>query len=258
MKRTACRFQSIAAAVACLALLILIDTADAQRRGGWGRDNGMSMLSSKKVQEELELVPDQIEQLEQVNEEQREAMREMFMGMRDRFRDVSREEREDAMQEIREKMTELNEKFTAQAKEALLPHQVDRWKQLQFQMKAQQAGGADRLLADNDMAEELNITEEQLAALKEKATKVRESMQKKIETIRNEARDELLSVLTPEQQEKYRSLMGDSFTFEQQRGRGNFGRGDQGGRGGRGGRAGRGGEGGRRGEGRGDRRTDAN
>ena len=61
--------------------------------------------------------------------------------------------------------------------------------------------------------------------MKEKAKEIRESMQEKIDAIRAEALEELLSVLTPEQQEQYRELAGESFTFDdrQQRGRGNQG-----------------------------------
>ena len=228
------------------AVLVWSNMAVAQGGRGFGNDGGLRLLSDGRVQEELELVDDQIDQLDEIQSSQRDEMREMFMGMRDRFRDMPREERQTAMEDIREEMKSASESYVNQAKEVLLPHQVTRWEQLKFQSEAQRAGGADRFMTSGSIAEKLNITDEQIEAMKEKAAEVRETMQEKIAAIRAEARDELLSVLTPEQQAQYKELAGDSFTFDDRDG-GRTGR-DGGGRGGRGG--------GRDGGGRGDRGGD--
>ncbi len=234
--------------VALLMLGVASVHAQGRVRGLGGNDQGLQLLVSRQVQEELDLVDDQIEKIKDLQSRQREEMREIFMSMRSRFRDMDRGSREEIMGEIREKMTTLNEKFSGEASEILLPHQVTRWEQLKFQSQAQRAGGADRFIASPAIAEKLNITETQLEAMKAKAEEIRESMQKKIAAIRAEAQDELLSVLTPEQQEQFKSLSGDAFTFDerQQRGWGDWGRGRGGDRG-RGGRGGEGGAGGRRG-----------
>ncbi len=234
-------------AVAVLGVMLATsNSAYAQGRGGFNTDDGIRLLSSERVQKELELVDDQIEQLEDLQTSQRDEMREMFMEMRE----IPREERREAMEGLRTQMKELSDKHVNNVKEILLPHQVARWEQLKFQSKARRSGGTDRLLSSDSMAEQLNITEEQKEEMKEKAKEIRESMQEKIDAIRAEALEELLSVLTPEQQEQYRELAGESFTFDdrQQRGRGAQGGGRRGG-----GRGGEGGRGGRRGGDRGGR-----
>ena len=244
--------------------LVLIGTSSLNAQGGqdrgrrgFGDDSGLRLLSSEQVQQELDLVEDQVEQLDELQSRQRDEMREMFMGMRGRFRDMDREDRQTAVDDMREEMTKLNEKFSVEAKEVLLPHQVTRWEQLKFQSRARQAGGADRFMASDGIAEKLNITKEQLEAMKAKAEEIRVSVEEKIAAIRAEAQEELLSVLTPEQQEQYKSLAGESFAFENNRqgGRGDRGPGGRGdrGEGGRGGDRVAGGRGDRGPGGRGDR-----
>ncbi len=239
-------------------VLVSVASVEAQGRGqgrsGFGSDPGLRLLTSEQVQRELDLVDEQIEQIDQLQLRQRNEMREMFKGMRDKFRNMDRDGREDAMNNIREQMSSLNEKFAGEASEILLPHQVTRWEQLKFQSQARLAGGADRFIASDTVAKKLNITEEQMAAMKAKAEEIRASVQEKIAKIRAEAQDELLSVLTPEQQEQYKSLTGDAFAFEEGTQRGWGGRagrtGDRGGRGEGGRRGGQGQDapGGRRGD----------
>jgi hypothetical protein len=100
-------------------------------------------------------------------------------------------------------------------------------------------------LTSGTLAEDLGITQEQKDALAKKQQEVQASMQEKMAKLRQEAEDELLSVLTPTQQAKLKSMIGQPFTFSQPQ----FG-GPGGGFGG--GRGGRGGNDGGRGRGRGD------
>ena len=68
---------------------------------------------------------------------------------------------------------------------------------------------------------------------------VKKKLEEKILQARKDAQDEILSVLTSEQQAKIKAMLGESFTFEESEGRfGGRGGRDGGGRGGRGGRDG--------------------
>ncbi len=138
------------------------------------------------------------------------------------------------MAEIREKMTQSNKEFQERIYEELLPHQVDRLKQLVLQASNRRNGGISGGQVPENLVEELGITEEQIEKMKKKAEEVRADLDKKIAKLRSQAEEEILAVLDVAQREKYRSLMGDAFEF---------GADDQGGRwrgGGRGGRGGRG------------------
>ena len=85
------------------------------------------------------------------------------------------------------------------------------------------------------IAKELNITEAQMEALRKKAEEVRTELQKKTAKLQEEAKVEILSVLTSEQRSKLDKLMGAKFEFSPpQFGQGGPGGGGPGGQGGRG------------------------
>ena len=208
-----------------VALIVVFCSADVvlaqpgRGRGGWGGTSALQLLSSEKVQKELEMVDDQMEIVEQLQQEQRESMRDMFSGMRERFRDMGEDERRSAMEEIREKMTESNNEYQDRVYEELLPHQVDRLKQLMQQASSRRSGGITGGQVSEGLVEELGITEEQIEKMKKKADEVKGKLEKKIAQLRSQAEDEILSVLDTAQREKYRKLMGESFEFDQNQGR---------------------------------------
>ena len=133
---------------------------------------------------------------------------------------------------------------------------MSRLSELTFQMQAKR-GGTQGLLNNDKVKEELGITDEQVAEVEAKAEEVKEKLEKKIAQARKDAQDEILSVLTAEQQSKIKAMLGESFAFEDRgSSRGARGGREGGARGGRegGGRGGRdGGRGGRDGGARGGR-----
>ncbi|MFO0526921.1 MAG: hypothetical protein ACK52A_02360, partial [Planctomycetota bacterium] len=143
--------RSVKWCVGCLVLGLLVaasQTVDAQGPPGGGRGGmggmfgggqaaGLMLLMNPKVQEELDLVDEQIEDLKALQEEMQNAMRDMFSGMRD----MDPEERRTAMEEMRGKMEKKAEEFQAEVDEVLLPHQSKRLKQLAFQTQNRVVGG---------------------------------------------------------------------------------------------------------------------
>lgn len=239
--------------VLCLSMLGALLTADlsmAQFRGGgpgMGRGgSALGLLANDRVRDELELVDDQVEAIEALTDDMRAEMQDMFSGMRDNFRNMNEDERREFMEEIREKMTNLNKDFEGRVFDELLPHQVDRLKQLMFQSQSGRGGGLSRGSIPENLIEELGITEDQIEKMREKAESVREDLNKKIAKLQQQAEEEILSVLDAEQRERYKELMGESFDFGENRFGGFGGRGP----GGDGGRE-RGGRGGDRGGDRG-------
>lgn len=235
--------------------VLLADSVLAQPGRGWGGGGGFSgnsatgMLQNEAVRKELDLVDDQMEQIREIQKEQEEVVREFFSGMRERFREMSEEERRELGTELREKMQTHAEKFNKKVYEVLLPEQVERLKQIQVQMESQRSGFGS---VSDSLTKELGITEEQKAAMKDKADQVRKDLTEKVAKLRQQAQDEILSVLDAEQQKKYRELMGTPFDVE------GMVRGGAGGRGGQGGAAGRGrgGERGGRGGNEGDQKSE--
>lgn len=242
-------------AVLVLTIALISSEAFAQGRGGGDRgrrggpggmmgDSPLTLISDKNVIEELELVDDQVDALDDLQDSMRDVFRESFSGMRDRFRDPD-VDREELMQEIREKIQSQMAGVETELDEILLPHQKSRLEELYFQRQASRSG-TEGMLNNPKVKERLGLTDQQLEEIAEKAEEVKAKLEEDIKELRESARDEILSVLSSDQQKQIKEMMGDSFEFERNR-RGGPG-GDRGGRGGPGGdRGGRGGPGGDRG-----------
>jgi Spy/CpxP family protein refolding chaperone len=126
----------------------------------------------------------------------------------------------------------------------LLPHQLERLKQIDLQVRMQQRGEGG--ISSRTVAEALELTDEQREKLEQRAEEVRQELQEKVRQAQVEAREKLLDVLTPQQKAKLEELMGDAFQLQDDE---RFG-----GRGGFRGREGRGGRDGERGRDRGRER----
>jgi len=242
--------SSVAALVA-LMMFSFVSQADAQRRGGRDQSNELSLLANENVQEELELVDDQIEEIKELGDEMRQSMRDMFTERREEMRDASNEERREMWSEIQKEIKVQYEELKPKVEGVLLPAQVTRLAEIKMQATVRQSGGLTSERGGQALKDQLGLTDEQIEAMKEKAAEVRKTLEAKIAKLRKSAEAEVLSVLDPEQREKYNEMMGEAYDVDslfQRGGRGGQGRGGtQGGRGGRGGQGGgaQGGRGGR-------------
>jgi len=232
--------------MAILALGAVVSIADvgfAQRGGGrgfWGGGAGggglSTLLRDSKVQEELELVEDQVADLEEIQSEMRQEMMEMFRGGGG-FRDLSDDERRERMEELRAKITERTKEMDEEIGQVLLPHQLTRLRELNFQSQIQRSG-TDGMADNESIIEALGITDEQKEKMKKAAEEASKKLEEKIQKLRQQAQDEVLAVLTPEQRKKFKELKGESFEFSNNRRGPNRGGlegrrgGDRGGRGG--------------------------
>ena len=193
--------------------------------GGPGGGGGeLMLLASEQVQKELELIDEQIKDFEKLREEQQEKIREMFSGMRDLAEDERRAKFESMRGKLEEVQKELKEKMNA----VLMPHQLDRLKELNIQIRGMGA------LDDPEVAAELKITEEQkkeLSAKREElGQKMREmfsaargdgqqrgpseEMRTKFQQMQTERTEKLLGVLTSEQRAKFEQMKGAKFEFD--------------------------------------------
>jgi Spy/CpxP family protein refolding chaperone len=195
--------------------------------GGFGGGGVLGLLYRDDVRQDLQLVDEQQEKVdalaEEIRTELQDEMREMFRGMQD----LSDEERQQQFEKIRSRMQEVNADAEKRLKKVLLPHQFDRLKQIDVQMRVQQQGAG--ALTTGELAETLDLTDSQRERLEERAAEVEQELQEKISKLRIEARNKMLDVLTAEQRAKLESLMGDDFAatdpapgFGRRGGRGGF------------------------------------
>ncbi|MGI9517643.1 MAG: hypothetical protein ACR2NP_11390 [Pirellulaceae bacterium] len=216
--------------VTAIVSMLAVDCAVAQPgqgRGGRGMGRGMDggsmgLLNDELVQAELELVDDQIDELKQIQEEAGRMMRDLFSQLQD----VPREERRERMREMQEELQGELAQFQEQANEVLLPHQRDRLKQLQFQSSGRNRG-AGSALQNDELLEQLGISDSQKEELDEAVAKAREEVREKYADLIREAEEDILKVLDADQRKKYRELVGEAFQFSENRGF-RFNRGDRG------------------------------
>jgi hypothetical protein len=155
------------------------------------------------VRKELVLLDDQVEQLQELTGEL--DMRGMFEQLRDVPQDQRREKMREMVEQAREKRRQVEQKV----KDILLPHQVTRLNQLARQLAMQRSG---RVLVAG-VADELDISDQQIDQLREKARKLEAEMRKKM-------MQQLIDELSADQQAKLKELIGEPFAFEPQSPRG--------------------------------------
>jgi Spy/CpxP family protein refolding chaperone len=145
------------------------------------------------------------------------------------MQNLSDDERAAKFGEIRTKIEALSAESEKQLSKVLLPHQMERLKQIDLQTKIQYRGAS--ALTSGDVAKALNLTDEQREKLEKRAAEVQEELQAKIKQLQADARKKMLDVLTPGQQAQLEKLMGQQFDLPDQNNGNRFrGRGGRGGR----------------------------
>lgn len=175
--------------------------------GGPGGDL-FGLLNNESVQKELEVVPSQLDEIQKIGQDMREQMMEMFRGLRG----ASEEDRQAAFDKIRTLRTDMEKDLS----KVLMPAQMQRLKQIQVQQQSRGRGGL--AITNDNIAEQLGLTESQIADLRAKSEELQTEMRAKLDELRKSADDELLKLLTPEQQKKWKELIGEPFDMQVQRG----------------------------------------
>jgi hypothetical protein len=115
---------------------------------------------------------------------------------------------------IGEIIADVNKRQADRLASILLPHQLDRLKQISFQRNEQNRGISSMLLS-KEIAEELGIDEEQQEKLKQRAEELKKEFDEKVAALKSDMRKELLQELTPEQRQKIDQMTGDKYEFKE-------------------------------------------
>ncbi|MDA7879969.1 hypothetical protein OAU26_00015 [Mariniblastus sp.] len=164
----------------------------------------LSMLSNPSVQKDLELVGDQLKQVQDLQAEFANQMKDQLGSLTNGG--FSPEQ----MKGIPALIAKIKEKQKDQLESLLLPHQLERLKQVALQTHMKQAGTAGALATDQ-VADALGITSEQIENLKSRSKEINKKLQEDIESLKKEAQQELLGELTTDQQKKLKELTGDKY-----------------------------------------------
>jgi len=194
--------------------------------GGFGASPAMmwgQLLRVEKVQKELELVSEQKDKLKEIAEKAAARMRDSG-AVFSKLRDASEEERKAAITEYGNKARAQAEQLKKDLEEVLLPHQIERLKQIALQIQGLRA------LQDKEVQDTLGITEEQKEKMKslndgmmEKFRGMmgrrgdeseRQAQREKMQELRKEYESKTLDVLTADQKEKFEKMKGPKFDLD--------------------------------------------
>jgi type II secretory pathway component GspD/PulD (secretin)/Spy/CpxP family protein refolding chaperone len=223
----------ISFAMLALAILGASTVAVAQRPGGGNRGGPggfgfggggfggatVGLLLRDSTAEELQLTDEQKQKIREINDKLREdsRVRDLFSKMRE----ASEEERTLLQAELNAALADQRKQSDADVQKVLSTEQFTRYRQLALQSRGVSA------LSDSDVAEELKLTPEQLAKLKDVAAEMEkkrndlmtsmrengfrgggEDFRAKFDALRKEGEEKRLSVLTDAQREQWTTLKG--------------------------------------------------
>lgn len=157
----------------------------------------LRLLNSKAVRGELEMVDSQLEEMKTVSQELPNSVAEKIRDLK--FR---------SLEETATQLREIHSFSTAELESVFLPHQQERFRQvqIQLQLKRQDVIG---ILTSEPVASELKVTDEQIDKIRESAKEINQELAKKIEELRAQARNKLLSNLDQAQRDKLDDLIGE-------------------------------------------------
>src|SRR5256885_1523136 len=130
------------------------------------------------------------------------------------MQNLSDDERRAKFGEIRTKMESVSADTEKQLDKVLLPHQMERLKQIDLQTKVQSRGAS--ALTSGDVAKALNLSDEQREKLEKRAAEVQQELQTQIKQLQADARKKMLDVLTADQRAQLEKMMGQQFDMPEQ------------------------------------------
>ncbi len=176
--------------------------------GGFGGPGGpfggglLGLAMRDDVQQELQLVDEQKDKVRGIADDMRNKVRDELRGIFEQMRDLNDEERRAKFGEIRNKVEAINADMEKKLDGVLLPHQLERLKQIDLQSKIRQRG-ADALTS-GDLAKALNLTDEQREKLEKRAAEVQEELQAKIRDLQADAQKKCLMSLRPNNRHNFK------------------------------------------------------
>jgi len=189
--------------------------------------NPLGFLDSGPVQEDLKLTPEQKDKLKAINDEFRAERRKQLEALSGA---ASPEDRRAKIAELRAKAKQNREEYKKKIDAVLLPEQRSRLSQITLQLRGPLAA-----LADEQVAKALNLTEEQkkqieaieeatgekvrstLQGLRERRSPAQGELESKASELRDQAVQQALGVLTPEQKDSLEKMKGKDVPVERPR-----------------------------------------
>lgn len=186
---------------------------------GASTDAWSTLLRSERVREELDVSPEQLDELKKISQKATERVRNDFAEMQ-RLRDAGREERKAKFAQIAKNARTHAEDTSKEIERVLRPQQLARLKQMALQVHGVSA------LENEQIQNDLKLTEEQkkqLRALRDGVAErvrsggrpvsdeERKASREKLNALRKEREAKVLRILTAEQRARFEEMKGPKF-----------------------------------------------
>ena len=184
----------------------------------------IQLAYNKDLQQELSMVPDQVEHLKEISSAYQKRMMERGMEtlkMSEKIKELMAEGKSQEAAEygkkIQKQFMEQTNLLTEQATEALLPHQVERLQQISKQQSLKtQNKFQDEFGIPFAMADDLGLSKDQKKQLEKVTKEARKEFYKEVEKLKEKTKKAIYDELNKEQQEKLEELLGDFYDREKQ------------------------------------------
>lgn len=175
----------------------------------------LPVLFSPNVQKELELSEAQVLQLKRLLASIKESQQEFGKQLKTlKSQGANPDEVEAKRKSFITELEKQKDEVLSEATDLLLPHQIDRLKQVTIQLMMRESAKASKKesgLLTPEMIEFLGIDSKQEKSIRDKTLELQKKMIKEIKEIQDKYRKELMRELTPKQRKKYEEATGDFF-----------------------------------------------
>lgn len=176
-------------------------------------DKMLGALFNKDFQRNLELVESQSAELKKVLKEVEDKRNSLGKEMKEYQQSgATKEEISVRHKEIVADFEKQKADFQIKATAVLLPHLLDRLKQLTVQFMMKDTAKRNRIptgILAPEIRSYLDIDDSQAEKIEKRATEIRDELRKKIQELTKKAQDDLLAELSDSQKKKYKKLVGD-------------------------------------------------
>lgn len=179
----------------------------------------MMLGHNSELRKELEVVEGQVDDVKKLAQGYQKDMMNFYTENRDLIAEMQKSFQEGDMKggqelskQYQDKNREFMEGYMDKVKEVLLPHQINRLKQIARQQQTKLMNQFnDEFGVAVSLADELGLTAQEKNRLIDTVKKAREEYYETVNAAKKKAKDQIFGVLTTEQKEKMQELIGDDW-----------------------------------------------
>ncbi len=172
-----------------------------------------------ELRDELSLVPEQLEEIKKLGQEYQQAMIEFQANASQHMKKYQRlveegdsEKLQQLSIEIQQQLLDSTEHLMAKAETTLLPHQLERIKQIGRQQSYRQINEfGDEFGIPFAMATELGLDDDQIIKLRDTIVEVRKEYYEKVEELKADAKKEILESIPADKRDQMEEMLGEDF-----------------------------------------------